>query len=67
MRLEKAKGPIAAAREGERGTKLKGGGGDQKSNTGKTPKQIIFHTLPFDEKQIEEVVRTLVVTLEEIA
>ena len=34
-RLEGARGPIAAAREGERGTK-KGGGG-QKSNTWKIP------------------------------
>ena len=30
-------GPSAAAREGDRGTKIKGGGGDQKSNTGKIP------------------------------
>ena len=32
-----ARGPSAAAREEDRGTKMKGGGGDQKSNTGKIP------------------------------
>ena len=34
LRLEKARGPIAAARVGESGTKMKGGRGDQKSYTG---------------------------------
>ena len=40
-RLEKARGPNAAAREGNRGTKMKGGGGGQKSNTRKFQKKKI--------------------------
>ena len=35
-RIEKARGPSAAAREGDRGTKMKGGR-DQKFNTEEIP------------------------------
>ena len=43
--LEKARGPSAAAREGERGTKMKGGGGGPEIFTGKIPTPTLFYQI----------------------